>query len=387
MAGLKNFLTGEPRGRDAEEQPDLPGGDEHSQVHTATEIFQDLSDAIDSEIALLDDDGVVVMVNSAWCDGLSPETKSQSWVGLSLWELLQVLDPTVAEGRLRWQLDYLKAGTIRRLTHRYVATTPIGRRQMQLRISSMRIGAPVHFVVVHEDLGPEPETSENPQKSAGEVLRAQEEARQRIAMELHDSTSQHLVALGLGMVRLRRITGGGEDTRDVLADMSLSVNEMVKEIRVLSYLLKPPELEREGLAATVRAFVKGFGARTGLVAEFHAEGAVDTTPPTVQHASFRIIQEALSNVYRHANATAAVIRLRRGPASLKVSISDDGSGIPGLRAGGADAVTVGVGISGMRTRVAQLGGRFDITCAQRGTVVTAELPAPAIDAKRSQPGV
>jgi signal transduction histidine kinase len=192
-------------------------------------------------------------------------------------------------------------------------------------------------------------------------------------MELHDSTSQHLVALGLGIARLRQLVAGAR-SEVVLDDMSKAVREVMKEIRILSYLMRPPSLERGGLQATVRDFVEGFGTRTGLEVGFQASGAVDDISPGVRHAAFRIVQEALSNVYRHAHATRTEVALEQAAGILTVRVADDGQGIAKLRAGDPEGLQLGVGIDGMRTRVGRLGGDLEIVCPDRGTWVVARIP-------------
>lgn len=208
---------------------------------------------------------------------------------------------------------------------------------------------------------------------AGDLLAAQEEERVRIAMELHDSTCQHLAVLNLCMGRLRPLVSG--DKADaVLGEMAVSLGEVVKEIRVLSYLTKPTALERNELARVMRDFVNGFGARTGLTASFLTRGPVDDAPPDVRHAAYRIVQEALSNVYRHADARRAEVELVSEDGVLTVRISDDGQGVAALLRGEATNLESGVGLAGMRTRAAQLKGRVEISCPGRGTVVVAALP-------------
>ncbi len=216
------------------------------------------------------------------------------------------------------------------------------------------------------------------------LLAAQEEERVRIAMELHDSTCQHLAALNLSLGRLRPLVSG--DKVDlVLADMAQSIGEVVKEIRVLSYLIKPAVLEQSGLTRAVRGFVDGFGARTGLVAGFLTRGPVDAAPPPVRHAAYRIVQEALSNVYRHAGARRADVELVSEGGVLTVRISDDGKGVAALLAGGPAVLEAGVGIAGMRARAAQLKGRIEISCPGHGTVVVAALPAGSGSIPIAQP--
>jgi signal transduction histidine kinase len=208
---------------------------------------------------------------------------------------------------------------------------------------------------------------------ACDLLAAQEEERVRIAMELHDSTCQHLAALNLSLGRLRPLVSG--DKADaVLEDMSISVGEVVKEIRVLSYLIKPAGLEQNGLACVVRGFVNGFGARTGLTAGFLTRGPVDAAPQDVQHAAYRIVQEALSNVYRHADAQHADVELVSEGGVLTVRVSDDGKGVAALMRGEPANLESGVGIAGMRTRAAQLKGRVEVSCPGQGTVVVVALP-------------
>jgi len=204
-------------------------------------------------------------------------------------------------------------------------------------------------------------------------LAAQEEERARITMELHDSTCQHLAALNLSLVRLRPLVSG-DKANDVLADMSISIGEGVKEIRVLSYLIKPAGLEQNGLAHVVREFVNGFGARTGLTVSFLARGPVDAASRQVQHAVYRIVQEALSNAYRHADAQHADVELVSEGGVLTARVVDDGKGVAALLSGDPAGLESGVGIAGMRTRAAQLNGEVEIVCPGRGTVVVAALP-------------
>jgi signal transduction histidine kinase len=177
------------------------------------------------------------------------------------------------------------------------------------------------------------------------------------------------------MAKLRQIIGARSQAIEVIDDVSQSLQEAIKEIRVLSYLMKPAALERNGLAATAEIFVKGFGRRTGLHTSFRAEGAVDAVSEPVSHACFRVIQEALSNVYRHAEAKGVEVELTNRDETLTVRIADDGKGIGEV--GSGDEGRIGVGITGMRVRVGQLGGELDISWDGAGTVVLARLPSNA----------
>jgi signal transduction histidine kinase len=163
----------------------------------------------------------------------------------------------------------------------------------------------------------------------------------------------------------------------VLDDMSASVKEAVKEVRVLSYLMKPVAVEEDGLEAAARGFVTGFASRTGLNVSFRAEGRLQRLSPEIGHAAFRIIQEALANVYRHADAQGVEVELSCRSGLFTVRIADDGRGIPALRLGKLAPSDIGVGVASMKERVAKLGGWFDIASDDAGAVVTACFPCAA----------
>jgi signal transduction histidine kinase len=206
-----------------------------------------------------------------------------------------------------------------------------------------------------------------------DLLAAQEKERHRIAIELHDSTSQHLVAISLGLAQMRRMVGKGHEANNVIDAMSASLREAVTEIRVLSYLLNPPDLNRDGLETTARRFVAGFGLRTQIRTRFETRGRVDAADPMVQHAAFRVVQEALTNVHRHAAAEFVEVVLANEAGSLVVRVRDNGRGIEDLRNPKHEWAPLGVGISGMRARVEQLGGGLCIR-DDKGAVVTATMP-------------
>ena len=208
------------------------------------------------------------------------------------------------------------------------------------------------------------------------LISAQEDERRRIARELHDEAGQALTALILNLEmaeqtaervdpqRLRRLRGIAEDT--------------LAELRRLIYDLRPTILDDLGLAAAVRWYVKETIEPQGLQASMTITGADDRLPHHVETAVFRIVQEALTNILKHAQARRAEIELQMGPADVRVKITDDGRGFD------LSAVTTrrdgGMGVMGMRERAELLGGRLQMTSGPEGTRVEAVIPVGAMDA-------
>jgi two-component system, NarL family, sensor kinase len=202
-----------------------------------------------------------------------------------------------------------------------------------------------------------------------QLLTARDDERRRIAVQLHETTKPHLAAMSLGLARLRRAARNDAVTA-IIDEIASSLNEAVKETRGVSYLMHPRGLARDGLVATVRLFVEGFAQRTGLEVAFEADPAVDRAPPPAPHAALRIIQEALMNVHRHAQAQSVSVGLAIDADQLTVSVADDGRGLPSNRG----ELCLGVGIPGMRIRAQQLGGDLAISSDASGTRIVAKLP-------------
>jgi len=207
--------------------------------------------------------------------------------------------------------------------------------------------------------------------AANALAHAELNERRRIGRELHDSTAQLLVAARLGLNRLS--TQGqltGEPLR-VLDDARQAIESAQREIRNFSFVLHPPALlEAGGLEDSLRAFAVGFGRRTGLEITLEAGRRSSLHLPfRTKVALFRVAQEALMNVYRHARATGAAVRLKHRRGRVILEIEDDGVGLPG------DGRTPpeGVGISGMRARMKQLGGAFELIPGAVGVLVRASV--------------
>jgi two-component system, NarL family, sensor kinase len=208
---------------------------------------------------------------------------------------------------------------------------------------------------------------------AGRFLNLQDEERQRIAEELHDSTAQHLVALILHLIRLKQFVL--PEGHEVLDEAENSAEEAARELRAFTYLLHPPGLEQGGLAETVRAFASGFSRRTGLDTSVSMPDAADSLPFDTQRSLLRVIQEALTNTYRHAAASRVRIDLRVGANTLKLRVLDDGCGLPcGVRKAAEDGALLGVGITSMRARMLRFGGSLWLLSDPRGTMVVAIMP-------------
>ena len=264
-----------------------------------------------------------------------------------------------------------------RAERRFVVADDDGEPQ-HVRVAPVRVGRRMHLIAIPDDRDP---TAPSP--AAQRLLFAQEEERHRIAIELHDSTSQHLVAVSLGLARLRRVARAGRAERRALDDMSHALAGALGEIRTFSYLMNPPQLERDGLKATVRRFASGFETRTGMQTRLAITGEPDAAGVAVQHTLFRVLQEALTSLYRQTRDARVRIALARRGGWITLTVADDRPAGPGgeerlLRA------PIGVGIAGMHAPVVQLGGSLRVTHGAAGVQVVARLPTGAGAAVRAE---
>ena len=200
------------------------------------------------------------------------------------------------------------------------------------------------------------------------VVTAQEAERRRLARELHDETGQALTSILLG---LRSVEDAGDDTRRQLAVAELRelVRSTLQDVRQLAVDLRPTALDDFGLQAALERLTSTFAESTGILVDYEAT-LPDRLPPEVETALYRIVQEALTNIVKHARASRVSILVARRPHSVTAVIEDDGLGF--------DAATPraeGLGLVGMRERIALLGGRMVIeTTPDVGTTCIAEVP-------------
>jgi signal transduction histidine kinase len=203
---------------------------------------------------------------------------------------------------------------------------------------------------------------------------AKEDERSNIARELHDEMGQALSATKINLKALGRLPEGPE-RGDRLADTLTLVDGMIRHVRALSLDLRPPLLEELGLVASLRTYAEGQALRTGveIAVEANADGL--DVPADIAIAAFRIVQESVNNVLRHANARRIIVSVRRDPDRLSLSVADDGGGFDLAEALSRAARGGHLGLLGMRERVEALGGTFEVeSVPQQGTEVRASVP-------------
>ena len=206
----------------------------------------------------------------------------------------------------------------------------------------------------------------------------QDEERQQIAQELHDSTMQHLAAMNLSMMSLKARAASDAKMRKLCEDIEGSLDEASRELRTFTYLLHPPELEMAGLRSTLHRFVEGFATRTGLKTRLDISRKADELSLPVQRSLLRVVQEALANVHRHASASQVSVTLKCIADQIHLVVSDNGKGIEGISNHKIDITTkAGLGITGMTARFRQLGGDLHIQSAATGTTLHGVIPVHA----------
>lgn len=207
-----------------------------------------------------------------------------------------------------------------------------------------------------------------------QLLRLRDEEQRRIARELHDSTVQTLGAVAIDLDKLKKILQYPDQrTNRLLTESADLVDKSIAELRTMSYLLHPPILDDLGLEEVLPWYIAGFSSRSGIQVAADVQSTIGRLPHEIEVTIFRVLQEALTNIHRHSGSTRAELRLHRTEQSVSLEINDNGHGIWPEDLQGERKAVVGVGIAGMRERVRQLGGQFEVISGREGTLVRAVL--------------
>lgn len=339
-----------------------PGGD--SEFVAA---YQKLIDGLPDEIALLDSNWNVLVVNHSWRETGVGYGYAELKVGTNYLQFCRDCAGAgnKAAGAVVATIARIEAGKLD--SHSFVYRGDDSKsRDFKICISRFRAGRQTYITVDRTDVTELLALRRLRDGFALSLCEEQAAERRRMAREIHDSTSQLLACIGMGLGQLKRSSASLNESH-VVAEIEQLLGETVREIRTISYLAHPPSIEKLGLFEALRTLVSGIAKRTGLSASFEVESEQDIASTVSKLAIYRIVQEAMSNIYRHAHATNAKVRLIHRRSVIHAIISDDGSGL-------SINAQHGVGFSSMRDRAAECGGRLTIRSCGQGTTIVATFP-------------
>jgi PAS domain S-box-containing protein len=361
------------------------------QARSTQVLLQSSLDALSAHIAILDGDGRILAVNEAWRSFAEENgfSRSAEIAGRDYLETCEEARPHCGQKRaIAAGLKSVMDGTRHDFRVEYPCQCAQQRRWFQLRATRFGQGAGRRVVVAHEGITEVKRAEEALRRLTTRLLEVQDTERRRIARDLHDSTAQHLVGAAIGITRAFSLDPGmGESARTALEEGAGLVEQALREIRTVSYLLHPPMLDETGLPAAVRWYVEGFARRSGILVDLYISPSLSERRLSleIETTLFRILQEALTNVHRHSGSATARVRLIKSKGSennVILAIEDDGTGeargtavrqLHGTR-GLEDVEAMGVGVAGMRERLTQLKGRLELQIGAKGTVVSAFVP-------------
>lgn len=207
------------------------------------------------------------------------------------------------------------------------------------------------------------------------LLQSQDEERRRFGRNLHDSIGQYLTIIKMNLDVMNGL-GENDLTRPELLSQCLNaVEACLKETRTISYLLHPPLLDEAGFESAARWYVDGFAQRGGIQATLNFPEKMERLPRSVELALFRILQESLTNVHRHSGSPTVEIGIEVDAEIVSLVVRDAGRGIPQhVMEQFRESGTAGIGLAGMRERLADLGGELRVQSDKKGTLLQATIP-------------
>jgi len=209
------------------------------------------------------------------------------------------------------------------------------------------------------------------------LIESQEGERKRIAAELHDSLGQNLLIIKNRALMGDKISSDHQSAREQFAEINASASEAIDEVRTIAYNLRPYHLDRLGLTATLEDMIERVSTASGIQVQADIAPLDDLFSKEAEISLYRIVQETLNNIVKHAEATVAEVEITRSAQSVSLMVHDNGRGFNPARATGPDATRVGFGLTGIAERVRMLGGTQEIESALgQGTTVMIRLSLP-----------
>jgi len=209
------------------------------------------------------------------------------------------------------------------------------------------------------------------------LIATQDEERRRIARDLHDSIGQLVAALSMnnGLIQTEeaKLKPGAAGALRQNAEL---LEQLSREIRTISHLLHPPLLDEVGLLPAIKSFAEGFAERSSVKVTIELSSDIGRLSPNIEISIFRIVQECLTNIYKHSESKTAGIKIWIAKDNLlTVQVCDEGRGMHAdANHNGAASNKDGMGLSGMRERVRELGGKLEVQSDDKGTIVSAAFP-------------
>ena len=362
------FELGSIRGPADKSDFDLlrPGG--------APAFTQESVDSLAAEVAILDADGRVVMASKSWKARAEESDLAVGGISFGPGAALNFLSGDEATAhQIEKRVADVLCGELQEAKLNFTVSEGALRRRYRLRATALGKGRSRGAIVVNEDVSEVYELHRDKRLLTEQLMRSEETERRRIAREMHDSTVQDLVAIGLNLKRLRHLADDPV-AQEVLAEVRTILTRTQQDVRTLSYLLHPPLLEEGGLVLALASLIRGLSSRMQICVEFESDmpdSPDSRLPIDVEMALYRVAQEALINVHKHASATHAEVSFHREADRLVLIVEDNGVGISGRN---AYHVGSGVGIQGMRARLLQLGGALTLSTLRQGTRLKAVVP-------------
>ena len=229
-----------------------------------------------------------------------------------------------------------------------------------------------HYRVLNAELGAREQAEASLRTLSVRLLEVQDQERRKFSRELHDSLGQYLVGVKMNLTML----GNSMQANALITESTKLVDLAITDTRTISHLLHPPLLDEAGFGSAARWYVEGFAKRSGIPTSLDIPESFGRLPESIELALFRVLQESLTNVHRHSKSPRADVSLRLSPQQVVLRVRDYGKGIPAevLDRFQQNRAHGGVGLTGMRERIHELGGRLEMNSNGRGTEVLAVMP-------------
>lgn len=350
------------------ERTDTPA-DSATFAQTINELVRGFSE----QVAVVDEDWTIIAVNDAWKQMIQVAGYSELRPGTNYRHFLKTFAQRGHENAIAVMkgVNAISADETESFELTYAGVDQWEGRMLQLRINRLHVEGRTVATITRQDITDTANLRRLREKFSSSVLECQAEERRRFGRELHDSTAQLLTSARLLLFALKQKSHGAESL-GVVEELQKLVSEAQQEIRSVSYLAHPPSLEKMSFADAVQTLAQGFARRTGLHLSFQQRGQAVRLSRVSESALYRVAQEALANVHRHAKAEHVRIGIHFKKSTAHLIIADDGVGIsPQTLAGRGSA---GVGLLGMRSRLEEIGGRLSVRRLAAGTAICASVP-------------